>query len=155
MIEYRKAGLEDINELVRMRTEFLAECQAKLAKEDCAELKEALREYFLENMGEGRFVAWLAADDGSIVGTSGVCFYRLPPSYKNPSGKVAYIMNMYTRPTYRGRGIAPILFSHLIEEAKLRDCKEISLHATQMGKPVYEKFGFTLTVNEMALKLQE
>ena len=153
MIEYRKAGLGDIAELARMRIEFLNEVQTLEAGIGNDELYVNLKEYFLENMNTGCFMAWIATDDEAIVGISGIYFYSLPPSYKKPNGKVAYIMNMYTRPAYRGKGIAPTLFGRLIEESKKRGCEKISLNATDMGKPIYQKFGFKLSDNDMFLNL--
>jgi GNAT superfamily N-acetyltransferase len=153
MIEFRKAGPEDIDKLVRMRLEFLQEVQPKEIWSESEELSANMKQYFSENMASGCFSAWIAVENGETVGTSGLYFYTLPPSYKNKSGKVAYIMNMYTKPEYRGRRIAPTLFGKLIEECKERGCKKISLHATAMGKPVYEKFGFQQAEGEMVLKL--
>ena len=47
--------------------------------------------------------------DGSrFVGTGGVSFFQVMPTYHNPSGKKAYIMNMYTIPEYRRNGITGI-----------------------------------------------
>jgi GNAT superfamily N-acetyltransferase len=60
---------------------------------------------------------------------------------------------MYTLPEHRGRGIATVLFERLLDEARERGYKKISLHATDMGRPIYEKFGFSGVDNEMELKL--
>jgi GNAT superfamily N-acetyltransferase len=62
-------------------------------------------------------------------------------------------MNMYTQPAYRGNRIAPTLFEKLVTEAKERGCHEISLHATDMGRPVYLKFGFKESDGELVLTL--
>jgi GNAT superfamily N-acetyltransferase len=40
------------------------------------------------------------------------------PAYSNPQGTNAYIMNMYTRPEYRRRGIASKTLDLLVQEAK-------------------------------------
>ena len=153
MIEFRKAGIDDVAELIQMRVEFLNEVQTLESSAGKDELYYSLKEYFIENMNADRFMAWVATDNGVIVGTSGVYFYSLPPSYKKKNGKVAYIMNMYTRPAYRGRGIAPTIFGKLISESQDRGCNKISLHATEMGKPIYLKFGFNVSNNEMILNL--
>jgi GNAT superfamily N-acetyltransferase len=153
MIEFKKAGIDDVAELIHMRVEFLNEVQTSESRTGQDELYYSLKEYFIENMNADRFLAWVATDNGVIVGTSGAYFYTLPPSYKKKNGKVAYIMNMYTKPAYRGRGIAPTLFGKLIEASKEHGCSKISLHATEMGKPVYLKFGFTVSNNEMILNL--
>ena len=54
--------------------------------------------------------------------------------------KKAYIMNMYTVPEYRRRGIAYQTLDKLVKEAKERGISAISLEATDMGRPLYEKY---------------
>lgn len=151
MIEYRKASLNDINELVRLRIEFMKELNNIQSGSNDAELKQSLLDYFSRNMPSDSFVAWLAIENDRIVGTSGLCFYTLPPSYKNISGKAAYIMNMYTVPSCRNRGIAAGLFEKVLHEAKSLGYRKVCLHATDMGKSLYLKFGFKETDNEMVL----
>ena len=60
-------------------------------------------------------------------------------------------MNMYTRPEYRRQGIARRMLDILISDAKSRGIRFITLEATQMGKPLYEKAGFVPLKNEMIL----
>jgi len=147
MITFRKAEIMDINELVRLRIEFLT-----LLNKDfkcTADFSDELFNYFNENMKMDKFTAWIAFDAAKIVGTSGICFYTLPPSVTNFTGKTAYIMNMYTMEQYRNKGIASKLFEKVVYEAKSRGCKKIYLHATESGRPLYKKFGFKETNNEM------
>jgi ribosomal protein S18 acetylase RimI-like enzyme len=53
-----------------------------------------------------------------------------------------YILNVYTEPAYRGRGLATHLMKRLMGDARKRKISVITLHATEMGRPVYEKLGF-------------
>jgi GNAT superfamily N-acetyltransferase len=153
MIVYRKAGVEDIEHLVQLRIDFIKEVQHVENNDNDEALAQEMRRFFISTMPEDGFIAWIAEEDGRIIGTSGLCFYRLAPSYSNMSGGVAYIQNMYTLPEHRGRGIATVLFERLLDEARERGYKKISLHATDMGRPIYEKFGFSGVDNEMELKL--
>lgn len=73
------------------------------------------------------------------------------PTYHNPTGQKAYIMNMYTRPEYRRRGIAFGTLELLVEDAEKRGVTAISLEATDMGRPLYEKYGFVQMESEMEL----
>ena len=73
------------------------------------------------------------------------------PTYHNQSGNKAYIMNMYTAPEFRRRGIAYTTLDLLVEEAKNRRIQAISLEATAMGRPLYEKYGFVKMNDEMEL----
>jgi GNAT superfamily N-acetyltransferase len=60
---------------------------------------------------------------------------------------------MYTSPAYRSQGIASGLLALSVEEAKINACDYVSLHATNMGRPVYEKFGFTDAKDEMIYRI--
>ena len=59
-----------------------------------------------------------------------VSFYKVMPTYHNPSGNKAYIMNMYTNIDYRRKGIATKVLELLIKESKNRGVTDISLEAT-------------------------
>lgn len=60
-------------------------------------------------------------------------------------------MNMYTSPEYRRKGIAYKTLDLLVEEAKRIGITSISLEATTLGRPLYEKYGFINMNNEMEL----
>ena len=75
------------------------------------------------------------------------------PTFHNPSGEKAYIMNMYTAPDYRRQGIALKTLDILVKDIKSKGITEISLEATDMGRPLYEKYGFVAADNEMTLEM--
>lgn len=154
MFEYRKANINDVAELVRLRIEFLKEAHNIESENNDPDLERSLTNYFNGTLNNNSFIAWLALDKNEIVGTSGLCFYTLVPSERNLTGKVAYIMNMYTQPNYRNKGIATYLFQKMIDEAKSLGYKKLALHATEKGKPLYLKCGFKVTNNEMMLNLE-
>ncbi len=60
-------------------------------------------------------------------------------------------MNMYTRPEYRRRGIASKTLDLLVKDIRARGITAISLEASDMGRPVYEKYGFVNMDCEMEL----
>ncbi|MGL5085571.1 MAG: GNAT family N-acetyltransferase [Clostridium sp.] len=51
---------------------------------------------------------------------------------------------------YRKAGIATKLLNLVVEEAKGEECKEIILAATNMGRPIYEKYGFKNDADAMS-----
>ncbi len=153
LIQYRKANIKDIDNLVKLRIQFLKEIGSMEPSEKDNILEKSLYDYFNESITKDEFAAWLAIDNEKIVATSGVSFYMVPPSFKNITGKVAYIMNMYTNSDYRRQGIAAILFEKIINEAKDRGYNRITLNATKQGRPLYEKFGFKDLNNEMELNI--
>ena len=62
-------------------------------------------------------------------------------------------MNIWTDPAFRGRGIAWRMLDLLTAAARERGCLTVSLHATAMGRPLYQRYGFTATDDEMEMDL--
>ena len=89
--------------------------------------------------------------EGKFVGAGGVSYYNVMPTYHNHTGRKAYIMNMYTKPEYRRKGIAIKTLELLVKDAQEKGITDISLEATDIGKPLYEKFGFVAMESEMKL----
>ena len=52
-------------------------------------------------------------------------------------------MNVYTMEEWQRRGIARKMVTMLIEDAWSRGVTEITLDATEEGRPLYNKLGFT------------
>jgi GNAT superfamily N-acetyltransferase len=153
-ITYRKATLADVPELARLRIDFLKEVQSpETHLVSAAELNKILQDFFYQYLATDEIVAWLAVVDGEVVSTSGLCFSRIIPGFTLLDGRVAYIMNIYTLPDWRKKGIGRQVFYHILEAAKERGYKRVLLHATEDGRPVYEKFGFKATNDEMELRL--
>jgi ribosomal protein S18 acetylase RimI-like enzyme len=90
-------------------------------------------------------------DNGPFVGAGGVSFYQVMPTYHNPTGKKAYIMNMYTAPEYRRHGIAIHTLDLLVKDVRKQGVSHIALETTEMGRPLYEKYGFVKIEDEMEL----
>ena len=63
-------------------------------------------------------------------------------------------MNIFTFPEYRGQGIGTKLFEMIVEEAKIRGCKKITLNATDAGRPLYMKYGFTDVIGDMVFHVR-
>ena len=85
--------------------------------------------------------------------SGGLDLRREMPSYHNPAGLSGHIMNIWTDPAFRGRGIAWRMLDLLTAAACERGCLTVSLHTTAMGRPLYQRYGFTATDDEMELEL--
>ena len=62
-------------------------------------------------------------------------------------------MNVYVRPDQRGQGLARRLLERVLDECAAHGVTQVSLHASEAGRPLYEKLGFKPT-NEMKLKVE-
>lgn len=148
---YRRAGSHDRELLTRLRLEVLRAANGLEEDVDLSRTELESRRYYETCFLEDSHAAWLVFDGEEVVGTGAVSFYQVMPTYHNPSGKKAYIMNMYTRPDYRRRGIAYRVLELLTAEAEMRQIDAVTLEATAAGRPLYEAFGFTAMRDEMEL----
>ena len=149
---FKKANIDDIELLTETRVCVLRAAN-KLSEEiDMTEVKKQSYDYYQEALKNDSHVAYLVFDNEEFIGAGGVSFFRVMPTFHNPTGRKAYIMNMYTKPEYRRKGIAFTMLGLLVEEAKERGIEAISLEATEMGRALYEKFGFVKMESEMELK---
>ncbi|HVF43010.1 MAG TPA: GNAT family N-acetyltransferase, partial [Pyrinomonadaceae bacterium] len=129
MYKIRLATPEDAETLVRLRVTFLEEVGQFAEGVDPAAVAEAFRRYLRRKLPAGEFLAWVAEEGGEIVATSGLVFFERPPNGTSPTGLEAYVMNMYTRPPWRGRGLATALLDAAIAHAKRTDARRVWLHA--------------------------
>jgi ribosomal protein S18 acetylase RimI-like enzyme len=87
--------------------------------------------------------AFLLYEDGMAVAGGSASFVE----------GVSYIGWMATLPEYRGRGFAEALLRHMDVFMRRRyGVKETVLHATELGRPLYERMGFR-AVDEFAAYL--
>lgn len=148
---HRKATIDDLDELVKSRITVLRAANHLSEDTDMSVVERESREYYKQALEDDHHVAYLVYDENDFVGAGGISFYRVMPIYHNPSGRKAYVMNMYTDPQYRRKGIAYETLDLLINEAKERSIMQISLEATESGVPLYEKYGFKKMMSEMYL----
>lgn len=150
-MDYRKATIDDLDLLVSTRITVLRAANKLDDNVDMSEVERESRDYYEKALLDGSHTAYLVFDDGEFVGAGGVSYFRVMPTYHNPSGRKAYIMNMYTAPDHRRRGIAYNTLDLLVKDAKAQGVSAISLEATDMGRPLYERYGFVKMNDEMEL----
>lgn len=152
MIEYRIATNEDMGLLMSSRLEMLRVVNGlPEAYEFDAVLVKESRNYF----AEGDQTTVLALEQGQVIGCATMCYIGLMPTFSHPTGKRAHLMNVYTRERYRRQGIAARMVEMLIREARVRGATEISLDATESGRPLYERLGFAASKECMVMSLGE
>jgi len=145
----RRATVEDVETLTDLRLQFLEE-----VSNSGEGLEVALAEYFRRKLLSETYVAWLAHHDGAPIGTAGFVFLDKPPSGKNPGGREAYVMNVYTLSSWRKKGIASALLESVLQGAKEAGVGWMRLHSTEDGDALYRHRGFVATANEKVLRLE-
>jgi GNAT superfamily N-acetyltransferase len=151
-IHIRNADLKDLKHLLHHRRAMFEE----MGFQDIATLDrvdDVSREYFTEALRIGTYKAWLAGEsNGQIVGGGGIVIANWPGYPGENHAKRAWILNMYTEPEARRRGVAKQLLKVMIDWCRSEGFSAVSLHASPAGRPLYETVGFRQT-NEMKLTL--
>ncbi|MFY0744494.1 GNAT family N-acetyltransferase [Solibacillus silvestris] len=137
-MEYRLATTDDMELLIDLRKRLLVE----EGQTESSDIDEELRNFFEKQLNSGQFVQWIIEEDKNVLATGGIQFISFPPSYSNSTGIRGYILNMYTTPESRGRGLAKQLVERIFKEAQGRNVHHIFLISSPMGKPLYKKLGF-------------
>jgi predicted acetyltransferase len=141
-ITYHKATVDDISILVAHRILFALELSGGQNEEEIIALKKQMTDYFLKATAEHTCISFIAKCDDIVAGIGSVHLREMPGNFKNPSGKWGYIMNMYTIPMYRRKGICREILNLLVEEGRLLNITAFELHATKEGEMVYRQEGF-------------
>lgn len=150
-IIYRKTTKADMKILMKLRLEMLREVNGLSGEYEYDEnfISES-RRYF--ESGEQTTV--IASDGETLVGCASLSYTWIMPTFSHPTGNRAHLMNVYTRTDYRRRGISKKMVEILIDEAKENGVTEISLDATEMGRPLYESLGFKASDSCMVMDLE-
>jgi GNAT superfamily N-acetyltransferase len=106
-------------------------------------------------MQSGEYRAWLVVDrQGRALAGAGLWLREICSGPRNLSGRVGYVMNVYTALEYRRRGLARRLMEAVVDWCRRNNYPTVLLHASDAGRPLYELLGFQPT-NEMRLVLKQ
>lgn len=141
----------DIELLMQVRLEMLREVNDLPGDYVYDEAFMAESRRYFEN---GDQTTVIALDDGKVAGCASLSYIRIMPTFDHPTGARAHLMNVYTKSEHRRRGIAKRMIEMLICEAKEKGVTEISLDATEMGRPLYEALGFEASRAGMVMELR-
>jgi GNAT superfamily N-acetyltransferase len=130
------------------------------------ELFESFRTKALDRLSKtlasGEYFGWLVGEPKApekIIAGAGVTIRVVPPfPHRDEAGEITIaegrqgiIVNVFTEPEWRRRGIAKLLMKKIIAWSREQSLDELVLHASDDGRGLYEQLGFVLT-NEMRFR---
>jgi GNAT superfamily N-acetyltransferase len=117
------------------------------------EMEDLTRDWIKTKLSEGKLIGFIARTQAGVVAGSGCIWLREDaPRPFNACLESPYLMSMYTEEAFRRTGVASMIVQCAIEWSREHGYKSVSLHASNAGAPLYERFGFKLTT-EMRLML--
>ena len=109
-------------------------------------LRLAVEPWISELMATGQYVGWLIEYDGTVVAGGGVFLMELGPGPgRYRLGRGAHVANIYTEPAHRRRGIARSLMNTILMWCEANAIDQVTLSASDEGRPLYESLGFRPT----------
>lgn len=135
------------------------------------ELQQVAQQWIARELAAGTFFSWVVetvedAGGGAseqtaarghgetqVVAGGGLQLRPLMPRPGHLRGEPeALILSMWTDPAHRRRGLATLVIETMLAWCRARGIRRVTLHASEMGRPIYERLGFRAT-NEMRLEL--
>ena len=141
-MEIREGTVADLDLLTQVRLEFLAERTDTPHDEVVAQLAAPTREYFAGRFAADRLWCWFAEEVEGWAGAVAFVVNDIPPRPGELRTREAHVLNMYVAPDRRRGGIGRRLMEAGIAASAARGVRLVVLHATEDGRPLYERLGF-------------
>lgn len=157
-IAVRLATVADAAIIAEHRAQMFYD-MGRLVEELVEPMKIATIEYLQRTIPVGEYVGWLVYElenPSCIVAGAGVLIRQIAPfatidasgNRRIAQGKQGLVVNVYVHPSVRRRGLATLVMNEILAWSSRERIDRLVLHASEQGKPLYEKLGFVMT-NEM------
>jgi GNAT superfamily N-acetyltransferase len=135
----RPATLDDIDVLVRHRLGMFADMGVTVDDS----VAPAFRTWLSDMMPSGTYRAWLTeTNTNEIAAGGGITILPWPPGPRYPTGRLAFVYNVYTEPAHRRRGHARLIMHAIHTWCRQAGITSVALNASQDGRPLYESLGY-------------
>lgn len=111
-------------------------------------------DFITKAINDNSYAGFLLKRKDEIVATAACQLFAglYPPVISPNKVKYGYIWGVFVEEEYRRQGFAKVVTTACSDYLKEIGCSKVLLHASPMGKPVYESLGFQVG-NEMYLEL--
>lgn len=139
-IKVEKANLKDTDELVDIRLEYLTEDYGSLTDSQIQMIKNQLPVYYRNHLNKDLFVYIVRSE--KIISCSFLLVSEKPANPSFINGRTGTVMNVYTKPDFRRKGIAGKIMEFLISDAGKMKLDFVELKSTDSGYNLYKSVGF-------------
>ena len=104
-------------------------------------ISERLPDYYRKHLNKDLF-AYVCREKERIAGCCFLYIMEKPPNPAFVNGITGTILNVYTRPEYRKKGVAGKLIKLLLSDSEKIGLDFVELKATDAGYNLYKSIGF-------------
>lgn len=153
-LQIRFATVEDAPTIVFQRRAMFEEIRDH-APGKLDAMDAAYHDWVRDRLISGEYIGWFVINDvQEIVAGAGMWIQALMPNPMEATGYRGHVVNVYTSPDYRHRGLARRLMVTILDWCKAQGITSVTLNASQFGRPLYEALGFKQD-NHMIISLLE
>ena len=150
----QRGGSADAGEFVALRSALFVEASRPEPPPGLEALGERTRAAYLRGLGERTLLVWMARTHaGEAIGALAMHLFSRLPSPASPTGEEGYVVNVYTCPAWRRRGIGSALMEAMLAESRRLELGRLRLHTSEDGRALYSRFGFREHHDNMQLVL--
>ncbi|MBI1254343.1 MAG: GNAT family N-acetyltransferase [Hyphomonas sp.] len=140
----RPLNADDLTLICRHREKMFQEAGRPV------DLLKAMRDPFSRwlrpKLSQGEYFGFVAELDREPIGAVGLMIIDWPPHPAHPlDARRGYVLNVFVERQHRGQGVARALMAASDEEFVRRGISYAILHATDAGRPLYERIGWAAT----------
>ena len=153
----RRAEVEDAPVIAWHRARMFQD-MGELSDAAFENLRNAAESWTARALASGEYLGWLgtpATRPDTVVGGAGIQLRQVAPHPCRPprggeigKGRHAIVLNVFTEPEWRRRGLALELMEEIVAWTRAEQLDRLVLHASSQARLLYEKMGFVAT-NEM------
>lgn len=153
-LEYtiRSVAVGDAAVIARHRAAMFLD-MGEVSAEQADVLRKESEIWLARLLANGGYAGWLCLHGEVVVAGAGILIQEIGP---RPGclrvGRSAHIVNVYTDPHHRRRGLARRLMLAILDWCRVHEMFQVTLAASDEGRPLYESLGFDIT-NDMKLLL--
>jgi len=152
---YRLATKNDIEALANLRWEFKIDESYEIDVDVKDIFIKECSEFLLDGIENNTWVYWVAEDDEEIISNIYVNIIKKVPKPHKLDGKIGYMTNVYTVPSYRNKGIGRELLKKVKEWSENSDIELLIVWPSERAINFYESEGFASNNDILELLLQE
>lgn len=146
-VRFAKADINDLDSLVGLRIAYLLEDHGTIPQEKLTKISEKLPVYFRKHLNNDLFV-YTAKSENEIISCCFLIVTEKPSNLSFINGTVGTVMNVYTKPEYRRKGLAGKLMKMLLADSEKMGLDFVELKATDSGYSLYKSIGFEDAVSK-------
>jgi len=144
---FRLTTPADVELLAQQRgAMFLA--MGRISEDEVGALVQASLPWFQGLIDRNEYVGWYALHGDRIVACGGIHLRDDPPKvgiYR--ICRWGHIINIFTEPEYRRRGLAHTMMKTILDWAEAEKLDRVTLTAAPAARGLYESLGFTATAD--------